>query len=123
MGARARCSGIPVLCAVMFGAAHLGLAYPSDTVNWVHGIVPTVYRRKSAMGKTCNEIKDKDVRAILRDLKSGYGVDDIAARGTASKDQARAVINFMRKHGLTERFYGKEQKDVDDNGSGDSGSR
>ena len=37
--------------------------------------------------------------AILQALREGYGVEDIAADGIASADEARAVIANMRKDG------------------------
>ena len=118
MAIREKLFGTPALCVAIFGVVPLVLAYFLNTVCWGHGIVPNVYPRNRAVTKICKGISDQIARNILRDLKKGYGVEDIAARGTASADQARAVITFMQKHGLTERFYGKGQINANDNGSG-----
>lgn len=53
----------------------------------------------------CDGLTDKSARAILRDLRSGYGVEDIAYRGTATIEQARRVVSFLNEHNLTEKFY------------------
>jgi len=54
---------------------------------------------------TCAGLNDQQARGIIRDLQEGFGVEDIAVRGTATKEQAEYVVNFMRQHGMLEKFY------------------
>lgn len=54
---------------------------------------------------TCAGLNDSLARSIIRDLKAGYGVEDIGRRGTATEEQARYVVEFMRKHGILEKMY------------------
>ena len=56
------------------------------------------------------DLSDATARSIIADLKDGYGIEDIAARGTATQEQARHVLNFMAKHGLLEKFYRNARK-------------
>jgi hypothetical protein len=59
---------------------------------------------------TCAGLNDQQARSIIRDLQEGFGVEDIAARGTATKEQAEYVVNFMRQHGLLDKFYRNAKK-------------
>lgn len=59
---------------------------------------------------TCAGLTDQQVRSIIKDLQEGFGVEDIAARQTATEQQARYVIYFMRKHGMIDKFYLKAKR-------------
>lgn len=54
---------------------------------------------------SCAGLNDQQARSIIRDLQEGFGVEDIAARGTATKEQAKYVVNFMRQHNMLDKFY------------------
>ena len=61
-------------------------------------------------GMNCAGLNDNLVRCIIKDLSEGYGVEDIGHRGPATKEQARYVVDFMRKHGMMDKFYRKAKK-------------
>jgi hypothetical protein len=50
------------------------------------------------------------VRAVIDDLKEGFGVEDIAHRGSATQEQTREVLRVMREHNLTENFYRNQKR-------------
>lgn len=54
---------------------------------------------------SCAGLNDQQARSIIKDLQEGFGVEDIAARGTATKEQAKYVVNFMRQHKMLDKFY------------------
>lgn len=58
----------------------------------------------------CEGLNDQQARSIIKDLQEGFGVEDIAARGTATKEQAEYVVAFMRKHGMLGKFYRNARK-------------
>ena len=58
----------------------------------------------------CAGLTDEVVRSIIKDLSEGYGVEDIGHRGPATKEQARHVVDFMRKHGMIDKFYRKAKR-------------
>ena len=59
---------------------------------------------------TCAGLNDQQARSIIRDLQEGFGVEDIAARGTSTKEQAEYVMNFMRQHNMLDKFYRNAKK-------------
>lgn len=59
---------------------------------------------------SCAGLNDQQARSIIRDLQEGFGVEDIAARGTATKEQAEYVVNFMRQHNMLDKFYRNARK-------------
>ena len=61
-------------------------------------------------GMKCAGLNDEIVRCIIKDLSEGYGVQDIGHRGPATEEQARYVVDFMRKHGMIDKFYRKAKR-------------
>ena len=58
----------------------------------------------------CAGLNDQQARSIIKDLQDGFGIEDIAARETATKQQAEYVVNFMRQHGMLDKFYSNARK-------------
>lgn len=58
----------------------------------------------------CAGLTNEVVRSIIKDLSEGYGVEDIGHRGPATEEQARHVVDFMRKHGIIDKFYSKAKR-------------
>lgn len=58
----------------------------------------------------CAGLNDELLRSIIKDLNEGFGVEDIGHRGPATEEQARYVVDFMRKHGMMDKFYRKAKK-------------
>jgi len=63
-------------------------------------------------------------RNIMRDLQEGYGVEDIAVRGTATQEEVRQVIELMRKNNMLGKFYETAKRKWKTNAfNNDSGKR
>ena len=63
-------------------------------------------------------------RNIMRDLQEGYGVEDIAVRGTATQEEVRQVIELMRKSDMLGKFYKTAKRKWKTNAlNSDSGKR
>ena len=63
-------------------------------------------------------------RNIMRDLQEGYGVEDIAVRGTATQEEVRQVIELMRKNDMLGKFYETAKRKWKTNAfNNDSGKR
>lgn len=55
-------------------------------------------------------LTNTQARSIIKDLQEGFGVDDIAARGTATREQAKQAVDFMAQHNMLEKFYRNAKK-------------
>jgi hypothetical protein len=51
----------------------------------------------------------KMTAAVLRDLRDGFGVEDIQVRGTATANYARAVVRRLDHMGLIHDLYRKRK--------------
>ena len=64
------------------------------------------------------------VKNIMRDLQEGYGVEDIAVRGTATQEEVRKVIKLMRENDMLGKFYETAKRKWKTNAlNSDSGKR
>lgn len=53
----------------------------------------------------CKNLTDSQVRQVIRALRQGYGVEDIAAKEICSIDEARIVLEVLKEFNLLDRIY------------------
>jgi len=63
--------------------------------------------------KKCDYLSDKQVRLVIKELKAGFGVEDIEAKNICSATDARRVVKFLKDFDFLDRIV-KDKKNVDD---------
>jgi hypothetical protein len=71
----------------------------------------------------CKALNDKVARNVIRDLNKGFGIQDIAVRNTATEEQARFIVDFLREHKLLGKFYTNSRRKWGNANTNDSRQR
>lgn len=54
--------------------------------------------------RKCDYLTDRQVRLVIKELKAGFGVEDIEAKSICSADDARRVIDFLKEFNFLDRI-------------------
>lgn len=59
--------------------------------------------------RKCDYLSDKQVRLVIKELKEGFGVEDIEAKSICSAEDARRVVKFLKEFDFIDRIV-KDKK-------------